>query len=53
MSGPKNRIQMKWSGGERGGAGTGWRLVECVCVCGEEPETRRSMNKRESGIEGE
>ena len=44
---------MKWSGGERGGAGTGWSVCVCVCVAGGGPETRRSMNKRESGIEGE
>lgn len=41
MSGPKNRIQMEWRRVRRPGGGRGGQ------------ETRRSMNKRESGIEGE
>lgn len=45
MNGPKNRIQMEWSRVRRPGGG---RLGR-----GGGQETRRSMNKRESGIEGE
>lgn len=44
MSGPKNRIQMEWRRVRRPGGGRLGRGGQ---------ETRRSMNKRESGIEGE
>lgn len=53
MSGPKNRIQMK--GAEESEAEL---MVVVVVVVRREggtrdPETQRSMNKRESGIESE
>lgn len=44
MSGPKNRIQMEWRRVRRPGGGWLGRGGQ---------ETRRTMNKRESGIEGE